>query len=268
MKKLLNVFVVILAILSGFAIGYFFLLLWQAALEGYGKGMESLGLLGSVVISLVLFVGFLWLWRRGRVGSSAPALFAVLTFVAFVGMVWFVVATPLQKEFRLVLDDNPLLYGGEPVGVVVDAGILTRQYWMNRDDARASLTEIYNKKEKDSRLIKFSHPKSMAEIIGVSEEVVVAAFGEPARRQVEGEYEVWTYYPWSDHADWEMPVYVSREHGLLGVGVLFSSTVQDPAITERPTCPDVCTSVCAGLSEPELPPSCPIPMCACDEPGL
>jgi hypothetical protein len=31
-----------------------------------------------------------------------------------------------------------------------------------------------------------------------------------------------------------------------------------------PECPDVCEAICAGEPEPELPPGCPIPGCACD----
>ena len=29
-------------------------------------------------------------------------------------------------------------------------------------------------------------------------------------------------------------------------------------------CPEVCTAICEGLPEPELPSNCPTPMCACD----
>lgn len=31
-----------------------------------------------------------------------------------------------------------------------------------------------------------------------------------------------------------------------------------------PECPDICGAICAGEPEPETPPGCPIPGCACD----
>jgi len=31
-------------------------------------------------------------------------------------------------------------------------------------------------------------------------------------------------------------------------------------------CPDVCAAICAGQPEPDVPPGCAMPMCACDQP--
>ncbi|KKW36630.1 MAG: hypothetical protein UY82_C0017G0006 [Candidatus Uhrbacteria bacterium GW2011_GWC2_53_7] len=32
-------------------------------------------------------------------------------------------------------------------------------------------------------------------------------------------------------------------------------------------CPEVCTAICEGLPEPEIPSNCPTPMCACEKEG-
>jgi len=38
----------------------------------------------------------------------------------------------------------------------------------------------------------------------------------------------------------------------------------DPGDPGSPECPDICGAICAGLPEPETPPSCPIPSCSCE----
>ncbi|EKD33273.1 MAG: hypothetical protein ACD_76C00055G0005 [uncultured bacterium] len=45
------------------------------------------------------------------------------------------------------------------------------------------------------------------------------------------------------------------------------SNGQPVSIPPSVQCPDVCSAICAGLPEPELPVNCPVPMCSC-EPSL
>ncbi|NQV11946.1 hypothetical protein HQ524_01145 [Candidatus Uhrbacteria bacterium] len=208
MKKTLNFVTISAAVLVGLTVGYFFLMLWGAELEGYGIGMELVGLFGSIVTGIALFGMILWLRKKERVDNLAVFLFPIVIFISFVGIVWFVVTTPLQREHRIILDNNPLQDGGESVGKTVYAGVLSRQYWMNKLRANENLTDVYNEREKNSRLIKFSDPKTMPELIGISNDMVLEAFGIPVRKYLEGEYEVWIYNPWQDNADWEMSVYM------------------------------------------------------------
>lgn len=51
---------------------------------------------------------------------------------------------------------------------------------------------------------------------------------------------------------------------LLFVGAGCVGTLEEPLPPLPVECPNVCTAICAGLPEPELPPDCPTPMCACD----
>lgn len=52
--------------------------------------------------------------------------------------------------------------------------------------------------------------------------------------------------------------------GLLLIGAGCVGLLEEPPVSPPAVCPDICTAICAGEPEPDLPPNCPTPMCACD----
>lgn len=218
MKKALPNFVVLLlAVASGFFVAYGLLFVISAAREGNGVGLEMAVFVTGVCTMLTLFVASIFLSRKNKIGIMTTVTFLPVAFMMMILTLWFVVFAPYLRSFRLTLDDNPLLYGGEHIEREAIVFFFEKPYWMRAANAKAYLTRLYNQKEKNSRLIKFSDPKSLQEIIGIDERTVIAAFGEPMRKTVQDAYDVWIYHPWEDHPDWQMKVFLRDSH-LVSIG--------------------------------------------------
>lgn len=220
MKKIIpNITVLLLAAASGFFVTYGLLSVASAAREGYGVGFEMAVFVASICTMLALFVVSVFLSLKNKTNVMTSVAFLPLALISTIVTLWLVVFMPWQREFRLTLDNNPLLYGGEPVEVLAHVSFLEKSYWMNATEAKASLTSLYNQKAKGSRLIKFSDKRSLQEIIGIDEQTVLAAFGKPVSTTFQDGYSVWTYFPWENHRDWQMKVFL-KDGRLVGIGNL------------------------------------------------
>ena len=78
--------------------------------------------------------------------------------------------------------------------------------------------KMYSEKYRDGQITKMqkSRQGSLIGHIGIdlqgwTDEKIVTAFGEPAKIiEVNENLKKWIYHPWTNHLDWEMPVYVQN----------------------------------------------------------
>ncbi len=218
MKKTTSNFVVLLlAAASGFFVAYGLLFVWSAARDGNGVGLEMAVFVTGICMTLMLFIASVFLSRKNRTDVMTAVAFLPVAIIMMVLTLWFVVYTPYLRSFRLTLDDNPLLYGGEHIEREAVVFFFEKPYWMRAANAKVYLTRLYNQREKNSRLIKFSNQKSLQEIIGIDERTAIAAFGEPVSKAAQEAYDVWIYYPWEDHPDWQMKVFL-KDGRLVSIG--------------------------------------------------
>ncbi|MDO8499501.1 MAG: hypothetical protein Q7S66_02465 [bacterium] len=85
--------------------------------------------------------------------------------------------------------------------------------------------KMYNEKYRDKQVAQMQKTRQGSlighigtDLQGWIDEKIVTAFGEPVKIiQVNENLEKWIYHPWTNHLDWEMPVYV-QNGALLKIG--------------------------------------------------
>ena len=109
----------------------------------------------------------------------------------------------------------------------ITVSLWEKEFWMAYPDAQSSLSQTYERQSLSDRLLKFSDPKISGEVFGIEQEQARKAFGDPRSIGTTQEgVEVWIYYPWQDHPDWELPVYF-RDARLIGVGSIHPAAFGD-----------------------------------------
>jgi|GEM_PF-1320956 len=78
--------------------------------------------------------------------------------------------------------------------------------------------KMYSEKYREDKIAKMQKTRQGSlighigtDLQGWTDEKIVTAFGKPAKTiQVDESLEKWIYHPWTNHPDWEMPVYVQN----------------------------------------------------------
>lgn len=76
--------------------------------------------------------------------------------------------------------------------------------------------EMYSEKYRDEKIVNMQKTRQGSlighigtDLQGWTDEKIITAFGEPTKIiQVHENLEKWIYRPWTNHLDWEMPVYI------------------------------------------------------------
>jgi len=184
-----------------------------------------MGLIGSprinrtyLLIELIFIISlnliyFLWLAITKRIGRILSILYIP---IAFILLVIFFIAIPNQfwliKTVKLDMGPDPFYIDqSATIGANYKFGIWEKGYWSEaaREEVRL---ERLNQMQTARQGSLIGHIGS--DLQGWSTERIRFAFGEPAKIIKEDEnLEKWIYHPWTNHPDWEMPVYV--QDGLL-----------------------------------------------------
>ncbi len=182
----------------------------------YGRGWNREYILIAFLVSiLVNFLYYLWLVITKRIGTKLTVFYIPISTILFVLFIHFILSPPYRRDVNLNLGEDPFA-----PGTTISGG--TRFYFW--EPGFYSLgNELKNREEKRKAEMRITRQGSLighvgTDLKGWSAEKIKNAFGEPRKiLQLNENLEKWIYYPWTNHTDWEMPVYVQNKM-LLKIG--------------------------------------------------
>lgn len=179
-----------------FTIIFWFIVTTLAVVPGYALLDSSY--LAILVLGEAVFAAALW-YRRTAHRARLYAVAAITVVVA-------TVLSPAIAFRQIVFIEppNPFAYlDGESGSLGGTVNLFDWRYWNSERYERELLAAVPN-----NRLIKFSQDDQSLRLRGIDAAKCTEAFGTPSRTHSTGELEVWEYYPWTEHPDWTMPVYM------------------------------------------------------------
>jgi len=175
----------------------------------YGHGWNRTHLLIAFVVSIFLnFLYYLWLTTTKRLGTKLTVLYIPIAFVLFVVFIFSIMNRFwIIREVSFNMGPDPFS-PGTTITSHTNFAIWQKEYWLK------SAQEEYRQDH-------FAHMQTTrqgslighvgTDLQGWSDEKIKTAFGEPAKIiKVDESLEKWIYHPWTNHPNWEMPVYVQN----------------------------------------------------------
>ncbi len=178
----------------------------------YGRGWNRGHLLIAFIVSIFLnFFYYLWLATTKRISIKFTIFYIPIAFVVFIV---FIFSIPNRfwviREVRFNMGPDPFAPSTN-ITSIRSFGIWQKEYWLKSAQEEYRLERLkHMQTARQGSLI--GHIGT--DLQGWSNEKIKTAFGEPAKIiTIDESLEKWIYHPWTNHPDWEMPVYV--QHGTL-----------------------------------------------------
>lgn len=178
-----------------------------AGIFGHGWNRKYLAI--AFIISILLnFFYYLWLATTKRISTRFTVFYIPIAFVIFVV---FIFSIPnsfwVIREVRFNMGPDPFSPGTE-ITSSRSFGIWQKEYWFKSAQEEYRLKRLkHMQTARQGSLI--GHVGT--DLQGWSIEKIKTAFGEPAKIiKVDESLEKWIYHPWTNHPDWDMPVYVQN----------------------------------------------------------
>ena len=177
---------------------------------------------GFAIVNIIHFFYLLYIFylrKKGRVKTIAVFLSAPPVVIIIISVIIFFLVYRIIMLGRI----RQLDFGSESFDPCADFKsrqyvlIWGTDYWRSDD----SFYKKYHDKEKNKiqkKRLGCLTGHFGTELTGWPDEKIKSAFGEPSKLiKMEGNLEKWIYHPWTNHPDWEMPVYV-KNNKLLKIG--------------------------------------------------
>ncbi|MFC1787874.1 hypothetical protein ACFLZY_01495 [Patescibacteria group bacterium] len=187
-----------------FVSSYIFLVGLAVGREG-GNHYPWLGIF--VVFILLNFFYYLWLALTKRINNKWIIFYVPVALFLFIAFNFLMMYPPWLKNVSFNLGPDPF-YNGTTITGGGTFLIWEKEFWSEsaREEHRLNYIKHMQTARQGSLI---GHVGTNLQ--GWSEEKIRTAFGEPAKidRLTDG-LEIWIYHPWTNHPDWEMPVYVKN----------------------------------------------------------
>lgn len=160
-----------------------------------------------LIVSLVAHaLYFAWLLITKRAEPVTIASYVIISLLLFIVFVPLISRPPIFRQITFEMGPDPF-FPSSTISSAKTFNIWEKEFWSQ--EAQEQWRKDYLKQIQTARqgsLI--GHVGT--DLQGWSVEKIRYAFGEPAKIiAVEKGLEKWIYHPWTDHTDWEMPVYVN-----------------------------------------------------------
>lgn len=178
----------------------------------YGRGWNRTHVLIAFITSIFLnFLYYFWLATTKRISTKFTILYIPIAFVIFVVFIFSILNRFwIIREVRFNMGPDPFVPSTN-ITSIRPFGIWQKEYWLQSAQEEYRLESLkHMQTARQGSLI--GHIGTGLQ--GWSNEKIKTAFGEPAKIiTIDENLEKWIYHPWTNHPDWEMPVYV--QHGTL-----------------------------------------------------
>lgn len=214
MKKSLLIFTPVLLI----ALSYLFWITFWINIKDDVLGNARPLFIALVLISIFHF-GY-WLYivslRLRKKVATWIVLLSIPLAVVYIVIQLFSIIVVNGRHRYLNLGPDPFGMGRDITSVYA-VPMWHIDYWIS--------DKAFEKKYRDKRIseMQITRRGSLIGHVGTSlqgwtDDHILYAFGEPSKIvKVGGDLEKWIYHPWTNHPDWEMPVYV-QNGALLRIG--------------------------------------------------
>ncbi len=180
-------------------------------LVGLRAGMEGENLKPYLLVFIIsLFANFfyyLWLALKRRIDHKLVVLYVPAACILFGLFVYAMISPPYKRSAELNLGLDPFSSSDASTIRRTSFYFWEKGFYFPEKAIKQREIEEKAKVQKTRRGSLIGHVGTSLQ--GWSSEKILDAFGEPLNIiQVEHDLEKWIYDPWTDHPDWEMPVYV------------------------------------------------------------
>jgi hypothetical protein len=182
----------------------------------YSNGRNKTHILIAFIVSIFFnFLYYLWLATTKRIDTKLTIFYIPITFILFIFFIFAILNKFwIIRDIKFNMGPDPF----EPSTTITSGrpfGIWHKEYWFKSAREEYRLKHLINIQTiRQGNLIKYVG----IALQGWSYEQIKTTFGEPAKIiKMEKNLEKWIYHPWTNHPDWEMPVYVENEK-LLKIG--------------------------------------------------
>ncbi|HSR89002.1 MAG TPA: hypothetical protein VLK22_01190 [Candidatus Udaeobacter sp.] len=178
---------------------------FAAAKEGYNWKFNFIVFILSILLNWIYWFRLAVLKVLDIKIIGKYIIFSIILFFVFI---FLFIAPPYKREIRFDLGEDPFV-----PGATITAGrtvyLWEKDFYAFGKNYENLSQKIQIKMQTDRRGSLIGHVGN--DLRGWSVEKVRNAFGEPARIvRINKDLEKWIYNPWTDHLDWEMPVYIQN----------------------------------------------------------
>lgn len=173
--------------------------------NGYYRNEALIALLGSLFVH---FLYFIWLTTTKRIGTKLAVFYIPIALVLFIVFAYSIMYPPYKRGVRLDLGPDPFSADTSITGFT-EFYFWQKGFYFPKKVSKEVAEEEKIRMQVTRQGSLIGHVGN--DLFGWSEEKIETAFGVPSDIVViDSNLEKWMYHPWTNHPDWEMPVYIQN----------------------------------------------------------
>lgn len=183
---------------------------WIFLVYIYGDNWNKFHVALTFFVSVLLNIFYLfWLVKTESINIRFLPHYLLIALCTFIISAYFIASPPYKRMINLDLGPDPFF----PDGIIGSS--VTFYFWEKGFyDPEEAVKVVKRERIKQMQIARqgslIGHVGE--DLAGWSDERIRNAFGRPVRiDNVSDGVERWIYHPWTDHADWEMPVYIKNK---------------------------------------------------------